>query len=139
MNDQLSYGHVVSSDRGFVETIERVKGLLKTEGFGILSEIDVARTLKEKIDADFRPYVILGACNPHLAARGLAAEEQLGLLLPCNVVVQEINGKVAVSAVDASMMLGVVQNPALKDLALDADARLQRVLESVNAKSAGHG
>lgn len=130
MSTQLSYGRAVSSKMSFSEAVERVKESLKSEGFGILCEIDVAKTLKEKIGAEFRPYVILGACNPNLAHRALAVEEQLGLLLPCNVVVQEVEGKAVISAVDASKMLEVVGNPALHEIAVDANSRLQRVLDA---------
>ena len=131
MPTQISYGRAVSSDMAFPEAVERIKELLKNEGFGILCEIDVAKTLKDKIGAEFRPYVILGACNPNLAHRALKAEEQLGLLLPCNVVVQEVDGKAVVSAVDASKMLEVVGNPALHEIAVDANSRLQRVLNNI--------
>jgi len=115
----------------FPRAVERVRELLQNEGFGILCEINVAKTLKDKIGAEFRPYVILGACNPNLAHRALEAEEQLGLLLPCNVVVQEIDGKTVISAVDASKMLEVVGNPALHEIAVDANSRLQRVLDNI--------
>ena len=102
----VKYGHVVETALSYGDAIERVKGLLKEQGFGVLCEIDVAKTLREKIGAEFRPYVILGACNPNLANRSLNAEAQLGLLLPCNVVVQELDGRTVVSAVDAQAMLG---------------------------------
>ncbi len=131
MPTQISYGRAVPSDMNFPRAVERVRELLKNEGFGILCEIDVAKTLKDKIGAEFRPYVILGACNPNLAHRALEAEEQLGLLLPCNVVVQEIGGKTVISAVDASKMLEVVGNPALHEIAVDANSRLQRVLDNI--------
>jgi uncharacterized protein (DUF302 family) len=131
MPTQISYGRAVPSDMDFPRAVARIRELLKNEGFGILCEIDVAKTLKDKIGAEFRPYVILGACNPNLAHRALEAEEQLGLLLPCNVVVQEIGGKTVISAVDASKMLEVVGNPALHEIAVDANSRLQRVLDNI--------
>lgn len=131
MPAQISYGRAISSDMNFPRAVERVRELLQNEGFGILCEINVAKTLKDKIGAEFRPYVILGACNPNLAHRALEAEEQLGLLLPCNVVVQEIDGKTVISAVDASKMLEVVGNPALHEIAVDANSRLQRVLDNI--------
>ena len=131
MPTQISYGRAVPSDMNFPRAVARVRELLKNEGFGILCEIDVAKTLKDKIGAEFRPYVILGACNPNLAHRALEAEEQLGLLLPCNVVVQEIGGKTVISAVDASKMLEVVGNSALHEIAVDANSRLQRVLDNM--------
>lgn len=134
MTKHINYGHVAELDLPFDEAVERVKSLLKDDGFGVLCEIDVAKTLKEKTGADFRPYLILGACNPQLAHRGLSAENQLGLLLPCNVVVQRENEKTVVSAVDAGKMLEVVGNSALDDVAQDANRRLRNVIE----KLAGH-
>ena len=91
----------------------------------------MAKTLREKIGAEFRPYVILGACNPNLANRSLNAEAQLGLLLPCNVVVQELDGRTVVSAVDAQAMLGIVGNANLIPIADEASAALARVLEGI--------
>ena len=132
MENTLTYGRAVAVDSGFQDTVERVRALLKEQGFGILCEIDVAKTMKEKTGADFRPYLILGACNPQLAHRALSAEAQLGLLLPCNVVVQSHDGKTVVSAVDAARMLDVVGNPALHDVAEDANARLERVIDALS-------
>ncbi|MCA9940771.1 MAG: DUF302 domain-containing protein [Anaerolineales bacterium] len=111
------------------EAIARVTAALKTEGFGILTEIDVKSTLKKKINADFRRYVILGACNPPLAFRALSTELEIGLMLPCNVIVYETEdgaGSV-VSIVDPEAMLGVGASAALSDVAAEAKARLQRV------------
>lgn len=133
MNQDLGYGRAVTLDIEFSEAVERVRSLLKEQGFGILCEIDVAKTLKEKIGVEFPPYLILGACNPQLAHRALQVENQLGLLLPCNVVVQSKGGKTIVSAVNAQQMLGVVGNPQLGDVARDADARLQTVIERIGA------
>ena len=127
----VKYGHVVETALSYRDAIERVKGLLKEQGFGVLCEIDVAKTLREKIGAEFRPYVILGACNPNLANRSLNAEAQLGLLLPCNVVVQELDGRTIVSAVDAQAMLGIVGNANLIPIADEASAALARVLEGI--------
>jgi len=128
-NKAIPYGSVVSTPLSYQQAIERVKTALKDEGFGVLCEIDVAKTLREKIGADFRPYVILGACNPQFAHQALAAEEQLGLLLPCNVVVQQSEGGTLVSAVDATAMLGIVGNEAMLPIAREVNARLARVLE----------
>ncbi len=117
----------------YEEAVERATAALKEEGFGILTEIDVRSTLKEKLDEDFRPYVILGACNPPLAKRALDAELELGLLLPCNVIVygdEGGEGSVA-AAVEPHAMLGVVDNPELEPLAEEVKERLQRALESL--------
>lgn len=129
VTEQLTYGRAATVDLNFQDAIERVRGLLKEQGFGVLCEIDVAKTIKEKTGADFRPYIILGACNPQLAHRALSAEAQLGLLLPCNVVVQAQDGKTVVSAVDAQKMLDVVGNPDLREVAQDANAGLQAVID----------
>lgn len=108
--------------------LTRVTEALKAEGFGVLTEIDVKETLKKKIGVDFRPYKILGACNPALAYRALSVEPEVGLLLPCNVTVaQGEDGGVDVSLVDPIMMLGVMANPALAPVAQEAQARLARV------------
>ncbi len=116
----------------FEQAIQKTTSALKEEGFGVLTEIDVRDTLKKKLNVDFRPYVILGACNPSLAHRSLQAEGQIGLLLPCNVVVQEIaEGEVVVSIADPEAMFEVVRNPALAPIADEARARLQRAMGSL--------
>ena len=121
-------GFTVQLDMDFNSALDHVTAALKKEGFGVLTEIDVKATLKQKIDVDFRPYKILGACNPPLAHRALTAAPEVGLLLPCNVTVaQADNGMVDVALIDPIIMLGVVDNPALKPIAQDARERLQRV------------
>ena len=111
---------------------QQVVEALKKEGFGVLTEIDVKATLKNKLDVDFRPYAILGACNPPLAHKALQAESDVGLLLPCNVVVQKAsNGKIRVSAIDPMGMLAVTGNHDLDDMAAQVDAKLRRVIESL--------
>lgn len=118
----------------YADAIERVTAALKAEGFGVLTAIDVKETLKKKIDFDFRPYVILGACNPTLASQALASEAQIGLLLPCNVVVQEMpEGGVSVSIADPKAMFTLVENPAVAPVAEEADRRLRRVIAAVAA------
>ena len=111
--------------------IERVTTALATEGFGVLTRIDVKNTLKKKLDLEFRDYVILGACNPRLAHRALVAEPQIGLLLPCNVVVQRGDDGVVVSIADPNAMFRIVENPALEPVAKEADERLRRVIASL--------
>ena len=113
------------------EAHERVTAALKREGFGILTQIDVKETLKKKLDVDFRRYLILGACNPSLAHKALSTDPQIGLLLPCNVVVQEADGGVSVSIADPRAMFTVVDNPALTAVVDEADQRLRRVIASV--------
>ena len=122
------YGFGTILDAPFDEAVARTKAALKEEGFGVLSEIDVQATLKAKLGADFERYVILGACNPPLAHRALQAEHELGLLLPCNVIVHDHDGGSAVSIVDPDAMLGVVDNAALREVAREAKARLERVV-----------
>jgi uncharacterized protein (DUF302 family) len=117
----------------FEEALEKVTTALKREGFGILTQIDVKDTLKKKLDVDFRRYIILGACNPPLAHKALSAEPQIGLLLPCNVVVQEASeGGVTVSIADPRAMFSLVNNPRLIPVVDDADQRLRRVFASLD-------
>jgi uncharacterized protein (DUF302 family) len=127
----VKYGKSVTTRLSFDEAVEAARALLRDEGFGVLCEIDVAKTLHEKIGADFRRYKILGACNPNFALEGLQAEPQLGLLLPCNVVIQELPEGIVASAVDAHALLSVVENPALHGVADDVNARLSRVLSGL--------
>ena len=121
----------------FDQAVEKVTAELEKEGFGILTEIDVKATLRKKLDIDFRRYVILGACSPGLAHRALAAEPQIGLLLPCNVVVQEApEDGVVVSIADPRAMFAMVDNPAVAPVAAEAEERLRRVIEAVGGKEA---
>lgn len=114
---------------GYEQALEAVTEALKGEGFGVLTEIDVAATLKKKLDVDFPKYKILGACNPPLALKALTAENQVGVLLPCNVVVQEHkDGRVEVSAMDPVGAMQMVGNKELDAIAADVRARLERVL-----------
>ena len=112
----------------FEEALTRVTAALKAEGFGVLTEIDVKETLKKKLDVDFRPYKILGACNPPLAYRALSAAPEAGLLLPCNVTISFVEDNVTdVAIIDPLSMLGLVQHPDLEPIAEEARARLDRV------------
>ena len=128
-----SYAIIRNVALSFDDADARVRDALKEEGFGVLTEIDVRATLKQKLDVDFPPYRILGACNPPIAHRSLQAEPDVGLLLPCNVVVRQSGTSVVVEALDPEVQLGVAHNPALMELARDARARLTRALDRLPA------
>lgn len=115
--------------QSFEEAVARVRDELAAEGFGVLCEIDVQATLREKLGEEIEPYLILGACNPPLAHRALETEPDLGVLLPCNVVVYERDGTTHVSAIDAERMLSIVGNDALTPIAADVRTRLAAVVE----------
>jgi uncharacterized protein (DUF302 family) len=116
----------------FDEALIRVTAALKEQGFGVLTEIDVQQTLKKKLDVDFRKYRILGACNPPFAYQALQAEDKIGVLLPCNVIVQEsAGGTVEVSAMDPAEAMGMIDNSELTSVAEEVRSRLQRVVDSV--------
>ena len=133
-----SYGFGTDLATPFDEAIERTTAALKDEGFGVLTTIDVRQTLREKLDIAFDPYVILGACNPRLAHRALLAEPDLGLLLPCNVVVHDHGDHRRVSVVDPAAMLGVAgDSPELRTVAAEAEERLRRVVAALAAGEAG--
>ncbi|NJN98080.1 MAG: DUF302 domain-containing protein [Anaerolineales bacterium] len=128
--DQL--GLTVRLNTPYEAALSRVIEALKAEGFGVLTEIDVKATLKQKLDVDFRPYKILGACNPPLAYRALSAAPQVGLLLPCNVTVALADdGWVDVGLIDPLLMMGVMADPALQPIATEARARLERVVAAL--------
>ncbi len=117
------------------EAITAVTDELKKEGFGVLTEIDVKATLKKKIDVDFRPYIILGACNPHLAHKALSLVPQIGLMLPCNVTVsQEADGRSLISIINPQQMMGMVDHPELEAIACDAEERLRRVASALEGR-----
>lgn len=128
MNRQTTdYTYRAKLNLPYEQAIEKVTAALKEEGFGVLTEIDVKATLKKKLDADFRRYVILGACNPPLAHRALITQVDVGLLLPCNVIVYEENGGSVASILDPISMLDVMDNPGLSPVAEEARSRLRRV------------
>ncbi len=129
-----SYGISRTVEMEFDETVEKTRNALQAEGFGVLSEIDIDEKLKEKLGVDFRRYKILGACNPPLAYKTLQEELNIGLLLPCNVIVYEADepSKSVVAAVDAKAMLSVVgDNPKLNEVAQEVNDRLERVIEDI--------
>jgi len=132
--EQRKYGLFVRPDRDYDDALEATKAALKIEGFGVLTEIDVKATMKEKLGAEFRRYDIIGACNPPLAHRALSVELDIGLLLPCNVIVYEgERGGAVVAALDPRQMMEVTGNPALREVATEARSRLERALTAVEA------
>lgn len=134
----MKYGFTVDGPLPVEEAEARVRELLKDEGFGVLTEIDVRSTLRDKLGVDFRPYKILGACNPPLAHRALETEAGIGLLLPCNVVVEAgPAGGSRVSFLDPETALGLVGNPGLEPIAADAAQRLRRVAGRLSAAAGG--
>jgi len=128
----MAYYFNKTMSMGFDEAIARVTDVLKQEGFGILTEIDVKATLKKKLDVDFRNYRILGACNPAFAHQALLAEDKIGTMLPCNVIVQELaSGKVEIAAIDPIASMQAVKNPQLGDVAKEVQAKLKKVIDSL--------
>ena len=124
------FSKIVSSD--FDTAIEKVTAALKEEGFGILTEIDIKATFKKKLDVDFRPYKILGACNAPFAYKALQSEEKIGTMLPCNVIVRETaNGEVEVAAVDPVASMQAIENEALGEIAGTVRERLKKVVDSL--------
>jgi uncharacterized protein (DUF302 family) len=126
-----AYTIVGTTSLPFAKAVERTRGELAEEGFGVLTEIDVQATLREKLGEEVDPYVILGACNPAYAHRALGIEPDLGALLPCNVVVYERDGETSVAAVDPIVMLSIVDNPELDEIAGEVRARVERAVARV--------
>lgn len=128
----MSYYFSKITNASFEEVLTKVAAELKKEGFGILTEIDVKETLKKKLDVTFQKYKILGACNPPFAYEALQAENKIGMLLPCNVIVQELpDGKVEVAAIDPAQSMQVVGNPALKIISEQVQAKLRNVISNM--------
>jgi uncharacterized protein (DUF302 family) len=127
----IPYGYGRILDLPYSRAVERAREALKAEGFGVLCEIDIKEKLKEKLGIDFRNYVILGACNPPLAYQTLQREINIGLLLPCNVVVYEDGGRSVVAAIDAIKMMSVVENPDVEPTAAQVNDKLRRVIDSL--------
>ncbi len=127
----MNYYFAKTLDLPFEQAIEKVTAALKEEGFGILTEIDVKETLKKKLDVEFRKYRILGACNPPFAYKALQAEDKIGTMLPCNVIVQEKDGGVEVAAIDPIASMLAVRNEQLGEVAKEVQSRLKHVIESL--------
>ena len=125
----MSYYFAKTIEASFEDAVSRTREALKAEGFGVITEIDVQKTLKTKIDVDFRPYLILGACNPAMAYEALKVEDKVGTMLPCNVVVQQLaKGRVEVAAIDPVASMQAIGNPALTEKAAEVAAKLQSAL-----------
>lgn len=127
----MQYGFSKTVDLPYEQAIEKVTAELKKEGFGVLTFIDVKETLKQKINVDFKKYAILSACNPPIAHRALQEEEELGLLLPCNVIVYEKDDKTRVSIFDPMVMTWIMENDQMKPIATEVQEKLQRVLAAI--------
>lgn len=126
----MKYFYSATTNQSFEEAIDTVTALLKEEGFGVLTEIDVKETLKKKLDVDFKKYRILGACNPEFAHKALTSEDKIGVMLPCNVIVEEHDdGQVEVSAVNPVASMQAVENEELPSIADEVRSRLQKVID----------
>lgn len=128
----MSYYYSKTISGSFNETIEKVKTLLQKEGFGVLTEINIQNTFKNKLNVDFKPYKILGACNPHFAYKALQAEDKIGVMLPCNIIVQETNAStVEVAAINPLISMQAVKSTKLKEIAKDVSNKLENVINSL--------
>ena len=127
----MSYYFSKTIEMPFDEAVERTVAALKQHGFGVLTRIDVKNTLKEKIGVEFRPYVILGACNPKMAHQALRAEDKIGTMLPCNVIVQELDGRIEIAAVDPVASMQAIRNEALASVAAKVREELKAVIHTL--------
>lgn len=128
----MEYYFSTKTKSSFDEAIDRTKAALKNEGFGVLTEIDVKATLKEKINVDFKPYRILGACSPHHAHKAFTHEDKIGVMLPCNVIVQQLNpDEVEIAAVDPIASMAAIENNELGDIAMEVQGKLKKVIENL--------
>lgn len=127
----MTYNYSKQVELQFDEAVIKVKEMLKSEGFGILTEIDVKATLKQKLNIDYDDYLILGACNPQFAYKALQAEKEIGLLLPCNVIVYVEEGKTYVSAINPADAMSMVDNSELKEIAKQVKEKLEKVVDSI--------
>lgn len=128
----MSYYYTTTTQGSFADIEAKVIGLLKKEGFGILSDIDIRKTFKAKLDVEFRNYKILGACNPPFALKALDAEDKIGTMLPCNVIIQELDsGLIEVSSINPMVSMQAVKNEQLGDIAREVSNKLKNVIESI--------
>jgi uncharacterized protein (DUF302 family) len=125
------YGYKKKVNLSFDDAIRKTKDELQKQGFGVLTEIDVKATLKKKLDVDYDSYMILGACNPPFAYQALQAERDIGLLLPCNVIVHEYGGKTFISAILPTVAMSMVDNEKLRDIAVQVEQKLKKVIDSI--------
>jgi uncharacterized protein (DUF302 family) len=128
----ISYGFTKEVETPFDRVLEALPALLEKQGFGVVSKIDIGQKMREKLGVDFRKYMIVGACSPANAYKALSAEENIGLMLPCNVIVYEKNNKTVVGTIRPSAVMKTIGNPALDPVAEDVEARLKRVLDDVS-------
>ena len=131
----MDYGMTIHTSIPFADAVARVRDALKAQGFGVLTEIDVKATLRDKLGQDIEDYLILGACNPPLAHRALDADRKIGLLLPCNVVVRTADGQTIIEALNPQVMVEVAGQPSLKPVADEATSRIRAALDSVRDAS----
>ena len=129
------YGYKIKVKMGFDEAIQKVKEELIKEGFGVLTEIDVTATLKKKLNVDFKKYVILGACHPPSAYLALQAEEDIGLLLPCNIIIYKVQEQTIISAIKPSVAMQMVDNPQLTKISEDIEGKLIQIINNVDDKN----
>ena len=125
------YQYKKETGKGYLEAVAKAREELQKEGFGVLTEIDVKATLKKKLDVDFDEYIILGACNPTMAYKALQEEQDLGLMLPCNVIVYSKNKKTFVAAIKPTVQMEKIKNPKLTDVASQVEAKLKKVVDSI--------
>lgn len=125
------YSYKKQVELSFEEAVEKTKQEMKKEGFGVLTGIDVKITLKKKLDVDYENYVIIGACNPSFAYKALQAEKEIGLMLPCNLIVYEQEGSVFVSTILPTVAMGMIDNPELRKIAEEVEIKLKKVIDSI--------
>ncbi len=125
------YGYSKKVNTDFEDAVKKTREKLSTEGFGVLTEIDVKKTLKTKLDVDYDDYIILGACNPPFAYKALQAEKEIGLLLPCNIIVYRDGGETFVSTILPTVAMSIVQNDALREIAEEVEGKLKRVIDNI--------